>query len=157
MTPTAITPTIRFCLARSDAADHGARIPVQAHEGASAGFDLHACLEAAVTLPGADAQPFRIPTGLRVQIPLGFCGLLVPRSSTGEKGLRLANTVGIIDSDYRGEILVSATTARPGVVVAPGDRIAQLVIVPVPTLHVEVVDSLDDSPRGAGGFGSTGA
>jgi len=94
-------------------------------------------------------------TGLKVQIPQGYVGLLLPRSSYGLKyGMRLHNTCGVIDSDFRGEIIVSAHFETPATL-NPGDRIAQLVIVPAP--QFEIVEGLvNETARGEGGFGSTG-
>jgi dUTP pyrophosphatase len=98
-------------------------------------------------------------TGIALQIPPGYVGLLVPRSSIVNRGLRLANAVGVIDSDYRGEVLVKFDnkTEYEENWYQPGERIAQLVVVPIPTIELELVDELDDTVRGAGGFGSSGA
>jgi len=91
-------------------------------------------------------------TGLRVQIPEGHFGMVVPRSSLGSKGLYLKNTVGIIDSDYRGEIILKIAGYCP----SPGERIAQLIIVPFINVEPVEVTELTDTVRGEGGFGSTG-
>ena len=147
---------LRCAYVRADAAAHGARLPERAHGGASAGYDLFACLPAPVAVPMLAEAPVRVPTGLAMAIPAGHVGLILPRSSTGEAGLRLANTAGVIDSDYRGEILILCSAARPGLVIAPGQKIAQLLILPVPYFAVELLESLDETARGAGGFGSTG-
>ena len=106
------------------------------------------------------ADRLSIGTGVHVEIPQGYVGLLMPRSSSGMKGFKLANTVGVIDSDYRGEIiLVRELHATKGSMkILPGDKIAQMVVVPC-VVDLEEVDSLEDlstTDRGAGGFGSTG-
>ena len=122
----------------------------------AAGADLSACLESAVEIAaGATAM---IPTGLAIELPEGYAGLVYARSGLASKrGLAPANKVGVIDSDYRGEVMValhnhSAETA----VVEPGERVAQLVIAPVLQATFCQVDTLSDTVRGAGGFGSTG-
>lgn len=122
----------------------------------AAGADLYACLEKPVTI-GAGETVF-IPTGLALEVPQGCAGLVYARSSMGAKrGLAPANKVGVIDSDYRGEI--SVVLHNHGAVaqtVEPGDRIAQLLITPVLTPTYEQVEELSDTGRGNGGFGSTG-
>ena len=122
----------------------------------AAGADLYACLDAPITI-GAGESAF-IPTGLAMEIPVGCAGLICARSGLATKrGLAPANKVGVIDSDYRGEIAVvlhnHSTSAQT---VAPGERIAQLIITPVLTPAYEEVEMLTDTDRGAGGFGSTG-
>lgn len=123
----------------------------------SAGMDLRACLTAVLTLaPGATEL---IPTGLAIHIAdPGFAAMILPRSGLGHKhGIVLGNLVGLIDSDYQGELMVScwnrSTTAFD---IAPGDRIAQIVIVPVLQPTLKLVDDFTDSSRGEAGFGSTG-
>ena len=122
----------------------------------AAGADLYACLDEVVTI-GAGETVF-IPTGIALEVPKGCAGLIYARSSLGTKrGLAPANKVGVIDSDYRGEITVvlhnhSAASQQ----VAPGERIAQLLLTPVLTPAYEEVEELTDTVRGAGGFGSTG-
>ena len=122
----------------------------------SAGADLYACLEAPVSI--APGQTVKIPTGLSLELPAGTAGLVFARSSLGTKrGLAPANKVGVIDSDYRGELMVmlhnhSADTQH----IAPGERVAQLVVVPVFTPGFVAVEELSDTLRGEGGFGSTG-
>lgn len=122
----------------------------------AAGADLYACLDADVLIqPGSDAF---IPTGLSMEIPKGYAGLIYARSGLAcKQGLAPANKVGVVDSDYRGEFMVvlhnHGTEART---VCHGDRIAQLVITPVITPGFEQVDSLTDTVRSVGGFGSTG-
>lgn len=131
--------------------------PVIATDG-SAGFDLKSVESFTVT---EDHGNVLRHTGVRVAIPEGYVGLLLPRSSLGHKnGLGLGNTVGVIDSDYRGEIMVSINNSGKGsksgiLRVMKGDRFAQLVVVKCMTDHV-FVSELDDTTR-EGGFGSTGA
>lgn len=122
----------------------------------AAGADIYACLEAPVTI-GAGETVF-IPTGLAMEVPKGCAGLVYARSSMGAKrGLAPANKVGVIDSDYRGEIsVVLHNHGSVSQTVEPGDRIAQLLITPVITPVYEQVDELTDTNRGTGGFGSTG-
>ncbi len=122
----------------------------------AAGADLYACLEEAVTVkPGEVAW---IPTGIALEVPKGCAGLIYARSSLGTKrGLAPANKVGVVDSDYRGEIkVVLLNHSSETQTVAPGERIAQFVITPVLTPVYEEVEELTDTSRGEGGFGSTG-
>lgn len=123
----------------------------------AAGADLYACLDEAVTV--APGETVLIPTGIAMELPEGMVGLVYARSGMATKrGLAPANKVGVIDSDYRGEILVSLY--NHGAVhqtVQPGERVAQLVITPYVTAQFEETDTLSDTMRGAGGFGSTGA
>ena len=130
-------------------------LPVRATSG-SAGLDLSACIDAPMTLtPGQRAL---VPTGLAAAIPAGASGMIYARSSLGVKhGIALSNGVGVIDSDYRGEISVGLCNfSSEPYTIQPGERIAQLVLHPVLLLPVEEADSLDETARGAGGFGSTG-
>jgi dUTP pyrophosphatase len=131
-------------------------IPQRATPG-SAGMDLTACLEQPVTLqPGVRAM---IPTGLAMAIPTPeWVGLVYARSGLAVRyGITLSNCVGVIDSDYRGEIRVGlCNLGQEPYTIQPGDRIAQLVIAPVLLPPVEQADELDDTLRGTGGFGSTG-
>ena len=122
----------------------------------AAGADLYACLDHPVTI--APGETVFIPTGLSVEIPTGCAGLIYARSSMGAKrGLAPANKVGVIDSDYRGEIKVVLLNHSGAVqTVAPGERIAQMIITPVLTPAYEEVEELTDTDRGTGGFGSTG-
>jgi dUTP pyrophosphatase len=125
--------------------------------GGSAGLDLRACLDEALTLPPGGAE--LIHTGIAIHLAdPGLAAIVIPRSGLGHKqGIVLGNLVGLIDSDYQGEILVSCwNRGREPVVVKPMDRIAQLVIVPVVQVAFNVVESFSGSVRGAGGFGSTG-
>lgn len=133
----------------------GATLPAYGTAGA-AGADLTACLEAPVTIePGQTAF---IPTGIALEVPTGCAGLVYARSGMAcKQGLAPANKVGVIDSDYRGEIMVAlhnhGSAARS---IEPGQRIAQLLITPVLTPPYEEADTLSDTARDAGGFGSTG-
>ena len=130
-------------------------LPTYGSAGAAAA-DLYACLDTAVTIgPG---ETVFIPTGLSMEIPAGCAGLIYARSSLGAKrGLAPANKVGVIDSDYRGEIkVVLLNHSGTEQVVAPGERIAQMIITPVLTPAYEEVSELTDTNRGTGGFGSTG-
>ncbi len=122
----------------------------------AAGADLYACLEAEITVP-AGGTVF-VPTGIALEVPKGCAGLIYARSSLGTKrGLAPANKVGVIDSDYRGEItVVLHNHGANAQKIAPGERIAQLVITPVLTPAYEEVAELTDTVRGTGGFGSTG-
>ena len=133
----------------------GARVPTYGSREA-AGADLYACLEEAVTiLPG---RTEKIPTGIALEVPRGCAGLVFARSSMGTKrGLAPANKVGVIDSDYRGEVLVMLHNhSDQPQTVEPGERVAQLLIVPVCTPGFLEVAELGDTDRGTGGFGSTG-
>lgn len=122
----------------------------------AAGADLYACEEGDVTI--APAETKLIHTGLAMEIPEGLVGLIYARSGlASKKGLAPANKVGVIDSDYRGEIMVALH--NHGTVpqtVSSGERIAQIVFAPYLTADFTVVDELNDTVRGAGGFGSTG-
>lgn len=122
----------------------------------AAGADLYACLEQSVTIgPGETAW---IPTGIALEVPKGCAGLVYARSSLGAKrGLAPANKVGVIDSDYRGEIrVVLFNHSKTVQTVEPGERVAQFLITPVYTPSYVEADELTDTTRGAGGFGSTG-
>ena len=128
------------------------QLPIRGTEH-SAGMDLF-CTET-VTIPRYEYAKIR--TELHVEIPEGHFGLLCPRSSMGKRGLGLANTVGIIDSDYRGEIICLVKNYNPySETVEARDRVAQLVIVPYFCPKIEVVEELTETERGDGGFGSTG-
>ncbi len=122
----------------------------------AAGADLYACMEEPVTIE--PNETVLMHTGLAMEIPAGYAGLIYPRSGMASKrGLAPANKVGVVDPDYRGEFMVAlhnhGTVAQT---VEPGERIAQLVITPYITADFEVVEELTDTVRGAGGFGSTG-
>ena len=131
-------------------------LPAYATEG-SAGMDLRACIDNAVELePG---QTELIPTGLAIHIEdPNLCAMILPRSGLGHKhGIVLGNLVGLIDSDYQGQLFVSCwNRGQTSFTINPGERIAQLVLVPVVQAAFEVVDEFSDSDRGEGGFGSSG-
>lgn len=132
-----------------------ASLPRYATPGA-AGMDLCACLTESVTLaPGERAL---IPTGLAVSIPRGYVGLVFARSGLAVKqGIALSNGVGVIDWDYRGEVKVGLVNqGQETFTVEHGTRIAQMVVLPVEQMALREVAELDDTDRGAGGFGSTG-
>lgn len=123
----------------------------------SAAMDLHACVDEAVTIPAGGRAV--IPTGLAIALPSpDYVALVFARSGLGIKhGVAPANCVGVIDSDYRGEVLVGLqNSGGEDYTIKPGDRIAQLMITPVIQAQVRLVDELDETQRGAGGFGSTG-
>lgn len=123
----------------------------------SAAMDLHACVDEAVTIPAGGRAV--IPTGLAIALPSAdYVALVFARSGLGIKhGVAPANCVGVIDSDYRGEVMVGLqNSGKEDYTIAPGDRIAQLMITPVVQAQVRLVDELDETERGAGGFGSTG-
>lgn len=131
-----------------------ATLPTRAHEG-DAGLDLYSC-EAAHIGPG---ERWSVGTGIAVEIPEGHAGLVLPRSGLARKhGISLVNSPGLIDSGYRGEVSVLLLNTDPAetFMVEPGDRIAQLVISPVAPVAPVEADSLADSARGEGGFGSSG-
>ncbi len=128
-------------------------LPAQAYAG-DAGFDLSAC-ERVELGPGERAL---VPTGLAVAIPEGYAGFVQPRSGLAVKhGISIVNTPGLIDSGYRGELMVALFNSdkREAFLVEPGMRIAQLVVVPVPGVELVEVDELPDSERGVRGFGSS--
>ncbi|HEU0277540.1 MAG TPA: dUTP diphosphatase [Rhodanobacteraceae bacterium] len=131
-------------------------LPAYATEG-SAAMDLRAAPEAPVELaPGASAL---VPTGLAIHIgDPGWCALVLPRSGLGHKhGLVLGNLVGLIDADYQGPLMISCwNRGQQAFTIQPGDRIAQLLLVPVARAAWRVVDEFTPSTRGVGGFGSTG-
>ena len=135
--------------------DVQATLPTRAHDN-DAGLDLHAA-ESARLAPGARVS---VGTGLAVQIPDGLGGLVLPRSGLALKhGVTLVNSPGLIDPGYRGEMRVLLLNTDPTLEfeVSPGDRIAQLILVPVAHATPLQADALDDSTRGVGGFGSTGS
>ena len=135
--------------------DVQATLPTRAHDN-DAGLDLHAA-ESARLAPGARVS---VGTGLAVQIPDGLGGLVLPRSGLALKhGVTLVNSPGLIDPGYRGEMRVLLLNTDPTLEfeVSPGDRIAQLLLVPVAHATPLQADALDESTRGLGGFGSTGS
>ncbi len=130
-------------------------LPYYATAGAAA-LDLHACIDQPVTLPGGGEA--LIPTGIAAAIPEGHVGILAVRSSMGVRhGVAMSNGIGVIDSDYRGPLRVALHNFRDTeYVIEPGDRIAQLLIMPVLRPEIEIVSELPETARGTGGFGSTG-
>lgn len=131
-------------------------LPQHATPG-SAGVDLRACVEASLELRPGDTQ--LIPTGIAIHLEdPGYAALVLPRSGLGHKhGIVLGNLVGLIDSDYQGQVMVSCWNRGQSMfTIQPGERIAQLVVVPVAQVEFEVVDDFVATERGAGGFGSSG-
>jgi len=125
--------------------------------GGSAGLDLRACLDRPLTL--APGQTELIPTGIAIHLgDSSLAAVILPRSGLGHKhGIVLGNLVGLIDSDYQGQIFVSTwNRGNAAFVINPMERLAQLVVVPVVQVELNVVDDFESSARGAGGFGSTG-
>ena len=122
----------------------------------SAGVDLRACLDEPVTL--APGETILIGTGIAIHLEdLGFCAMILPRSGLGHRGLVLGNLVGLIDSDYQGELKISTwNRGQEPQTIEPGDRIAQMVITPVIQPTFIEVDDFESSSRGEGGFGHTG-
>ena len=136
----------------------GREFPLPAYATAgSAGLDLRACVKAPLILAPGRAE--LLPTGLAIHVEdPGLAAVILPRSGLGHKhGIVLGNLVGLIDSDYQGELMVSCwnRSAEP-FTVAPGERIAQLIVVPVVQVQLEVVEDFTASSRGAGGFGHSG-
>jgi len=143
-------PTVRFKRLHA-----GAQLP--AYQSAeAAGMDLHACLDAPLTLQPGDL--IRVPLGWIMAIPSGFEGQVRPRSGLAAKhGITVPNAPGTIDSDYRGEAVVALINlGRAAFTVEHGMRVAQLVVAPVARVAVHEVSELDETARGGGGFGSTG-
>lgn len=123
----------------------------------SAGLDLRAALDTALVLPPGDVA--LIPSGLSIHIAdPGLCAVILPRSGLGHKhGIVLGNGTGLIDADYQGPLMISTWNRGDATyTVEPGDRIAQLVLLPIVRTTLQVVDTFDESTRGAGGFGHTG-
>ena len=131
-------------------------LPRYATAGA-AGLDLRACLDAPLTLNPGDSQLVSSGIAIHVGDP-GFAAIILPRSGLGAKhGIVLGNLVGLIDSDYQGQVFVSVwNRGGAAFTIQPMDRIAQLVVVPVQQVEFNLVDEFETSSRGAGGFGSTG-
>ena len=125
----------------------------------AAGYDLYACIDTNEALIIKPHQTSKLHTGVAVAIPDGYFGGIYARSGVASKrGLRPANCVGVIDADYRGEIIVALhNDSEVEQLVVGGERIAQLVIMPFLPVDFKVVDELDDTDRGEGGFGSTGS
>jgi dUTP pyrophosphatase len=131
-------------------------LPHYATDG-SAGMDMRACLDEPLELAPGDTH--LIPTGLAIHVAdTGLAAVLLPRSGLGHKhGVVLGNLVGLIDSDYQGQVFVSCwNRGNKTFIVEPGERVAQMVIVPVVRVEFDIVEDFDTSERGAGGFGHTG-
>jgi dUTP pyrophosphatase len=131
-------------------------LPEYATDG-SAGIDMRACLDAPLELNPGDTQ--LVPTGIAIHIgDPSLAAVLLPRSGLGHKhGIVLGNLVGLIDSDYQGQVFVSCwNRGAQSFTIQPGERIAQMVFVPIVRTHFEVVDSFQESARGSGGFGHSG-
>lgn len=131
-------------------------LPQYATQG-SAGLDLRACLDQSLQL--APGETKLIPTGLAIYLAdSNYAAMILPRSGLGHKhGIVLGNLVGLIDSDYQGELMVSCwNRGQAGFIIEPGERIAQLIIVPVMQAEFEIVKEFHATERGAGGFGHTG-
>ncbi len=145
-----LTEVVRFKKLKEDAV-----IPTSGSEF-SAGSDLYACIEESLRLEPGETR--LVSTGLSMGIPVGYAGLIYARSGLAtKKGLAPANKVGVVDSDYRGEIMVALHNhSNEKQVVEPKERIAQLVITPYLRPIFEEVDHLEETVRGSGGFGSTG-
>jgi dUTP pyrophosphatase len=123
----------------------------------SAGLDLRACIDHALTVEAG--QAVMVPTGLAIHLDdPGYCAMILPRSGLGHRhGIVLGNLVGLIDSDYQGPLQISCwNRSSEPYILQPLDRVAQLVIVPVEQVEFDLVDAFTESVRGAGGFGSTG-
>ncbi len=133
----------------------GAKVPLYNTEDA-AGADLHVCIDEDVLVKSGET--YFAPTGIKIAIPRGYVGLIFARSGLAcKKGLAPANKVGVIDSDYRGEIFVALYNhSSEDIVVEPGERIAQLMIIPYLFANFNEVEELDDTIRGEKGFGSSG-
>lgn len=130
-------------------------IPTYGSEFA-AGADLYAAIDEAITIGAGETK--LIPTGIALEVPVGFAGLIYARSGLATKrGLAPANKVGVVDSDYRGEVMVALHNhGNQAQTVEAGERIAQMVIAPFITANFILADELEDTVRGEGGFGSTG-
>lgn len=137
--------------------DHGRDIPLPSYETAgSAGMDIRAAVQAPMTIkPGARAL---VPSGFKMALPMGFEAQIRPRSGLAlKKGISLPNTPGTIDADYRGEVgVILINLGDEDFIIERGDRIAQIIIAPVTRGIWSEVDTLDETARGTGGFGSTG-
>ena len=134
-----------------------ATVPTRATSG-SAGYDLHACIDKDITIKKGEL--IRVPCGIAIELPSSeYAAFIFARSGLGMKyGISLSNGVGVIDSDYRGEIQVGLCRTSDGdpYTIKNGDRIAQMIIMPVSNVNFKLVENLGESERGSGGFGSTG-
>lgn len=130
-------------------------IPTRGDSEAAA-IDLYACIDEPIALTPGDTV--KIPSGIACEFPEGYFGFIAPRSSVGiKRRLVLTNTVGVIDNSYRGEILmVFKNDGDMRQVIEPGERLAQMILLPYVTYNIEETDTLSDTERGEGGFGSTG-
>ena len=131
-------------------------MPAYGSPGA-AGLDLRACLDAPLTLEAGDSR--LVPSGIAIHVgDPGYAALVLPRSGLGAKnGIVLGNLVGLIDSDYQGQLMVSVWNRGTGpFTIQPGERIAQMVVVPVVQVELQVVEDFTSTSRGAGGFGHSG-
>lgn len=147
--PQSLVPELRLLRMSEDV-----ELPTYAHPG-DAGLDLRSAISCTL----APFERKLIPTGIKIAVPAGYAGLVMPRSGNAlKRGLSIPNTPGLIDSGYRGEIQVIVINLDPTapLVIEPGDKIAQLVITPTPQVKLVAVDELDDTSRGEQGFGSTG-
>lgn len=144
-------PEIQVRVLREDA-----RLPQRQTPGA-AGADLFACLEDTLGIPSGETVP--VPTGIALEIPEGYAGMVLARSGLAvSQGLAPANKVGLIDSDYRGELLIYLHNHSDSIrTIEPGQRVAQLVVLPVAAATFKQAENLSETDRGTGGFGSTGA
>ena len=136
--------------------NENASVPSRESDGA-AGYDLRACIDAPITLE--KGKIFAVPTGVAIELPSkNLVAVVCARSGLAIRhGIALANGVGIIDSDYRGEIKVGLlNSGEEDFVINPGERIAQMLIMPVETPELQICDELSETERGSGGFGSTG-
>lgn len=135
--------------------NENAKIPTYGTEFA-AGADLYAWIDDVTTIKSGETK--LIKTGIALEVPVGYAGLIYARSGlASKKGLAPANKVGVVDSDYRGEVMVALHNhSNEDKTIEPNERIAQFVIAPYLKAEFEEVDSLDDTTRGSGGFGSTG-
>jgi len=132
------------------------QLPAYATSG-SAGLDLRACIDASITLKPGDTS--LVPTGLAIHLDdPGLAAVIIPRSGLGHKhGIVLGNLVGLIDSDYQGPLMVSCwNRGSASFTIQPGERIAQMIVVPVAQVELQVVEDFAASARGAGGFGHSG-
>lgn len=144
----------KYCI-KTKKLNTNAIIPTQGSSQA-AGYDLYACINNQIYIPAHQTRV--IPTGIAVELPEGTFGGIYARSGLATKeGLRPANCVGVIDSDYRGEVMVALHNDTDTMkIVDPNSRIAQLIVIPYVSVGFDVVDQLDETDRGDGGFGSTG-
>lgn len=122
----------------------------------AAGYDLYAAIESTTVIPAHSTV--KIPTDIAMEIPVGYAGMIFARSGLATKqGLRPANCVGVIDADYRGNVVVALhNDTNINTTISPKERIAQLVVMPFQEIEFEVVDELSETVRADGGFGSTG-